>query len=95
MDGRVVKIDLPEGMSPAKLREIAGWLDTYDRMAAKFTDHLLLAGEIPPLEAAKLHDVTGGKQVQRELLAWADAIEEQCPPFPKEDFEDEDADELD
>lgn len=67
-------------MTPDKLREIAGWLDTYDAMA-----QLWLRG-IPPSNAdwdeAALQlrldeaiEIVGNREIQVDLHLWADWLE--------------------
>lgn len=67
-------------MTPHALREIAGWLDTYDAMA-----QLWLRG-IPPvnnhwsMEVMQLQldealEIVGSREIQKDLRRWADEME--------------------
>jgi hypothetical protein len=82
---------LPEGMTAEKLRTIAGWLDTYDRLAARYVDliEVLVEKGLTTVNAdyeAALR-VAAGKEVQDDLRRWADAIDERyleaLPPLPE------------
>lgn len=69
---------VPEGMTAEKLLIIADWLDTYDRMAAKFFDAVEKAeGFEVPFSTRKAAE---DKDVQNDLRAWAAALS----PLPSE-----------
>ncbi len=65
----------PPEMTAEKLRTLASWLDTYDRMAAVFWDLCEKLEVRPPEELQKAREVSAGKEVQVDLRAWADAID--------------------
>lgn len=64
-----------------KLRTIANWLDTYDKLAITFFDllgDLTIKGHIPEMELKALEDareVAEGKSIQNDLRRWADELE--------------------
>lgn len=65
-------MNLPEGMTAEKLREIANWLDTYDRLAEQYLDLLEGAG-FPGTGEALI--AVQGKEVQDDLRRWADEVD--------------------
>ncbi len=73
---------LPEGMTAEKLRTLAGWLDTYDRMAEVFWDLCERSSVRPPEELVKAREVTAGKEVQADLLAWSRDLDEKVQGKP-------------
>lgn len=66
---------IPEGMTADKLRDIAEWLDTYDRLAKVFLEGLVRGGMKTSEEIQSPLAATQSTVVQDELRAWADAIE--------------------
>lgn len=69
-------MNLPEGMTAEKLRDIAEWLDLYDRLAVSYIKFIESIGRTPAsanVEAAL--DVVRGESAQSDLRAWADAID--------------------
>ena len=83
---------LPSTITPEKLREIAGWLDTYDKMGVQFIrlteslvekSHQLAPKGLLDLRARRagkvkeLLDIVRSSEVQDDLRAWADAIQEE------------------
>lgn len=73
-----VTVPLPDGLTADKLRLIAGWLDTYDRLAEQY---LLLVGD--NFDSAAVNQAlsaTQGKAVQADLRRWADSIDGASTP---------------
>jgi hypothetical protein len=66
---------VPEGMTPAKLRLIADWFDTYDRLALAHFDLLQNLGVWEEAELEPVRQVTRGTEIQNDLRAWANALE--------------------
>jgi hypothetical protein len=64
---------LPEGMTADKLRTIAGWLDTYDKLAERFV--ALTRSAIQQEAAATMLVTVRGSEVQDDLRHWAEAID--------------------
>lgn len=64
-------MNLPEGMTAEKLRDIANWLDLYDKMGEKFI--VEIEGKEYDGEAIM---AVRGKGVQDALRRWADEIED-------------------
>lgn len=60
----------------AKLREIADWLDTLDKVAELWMTGVPVSPktDIDKLQAARL--AVHGKEVQNDLRAWAQAMED-------------------
>lgn len=63
--------DIPEGMTAEKLREIANWLDTYDKIIERV---IFTMGGDDVLDGEALIAVRG-KEVQEDLRRWADEID--------------------
>lgn len=70
-------MNVPEGMTPYKLREIAGWLDTYDKMAESYLMHIEHSGWASSEDLAEARLTIDSDEVQAELRAWANQIEAQ------------------
>jgi hypothetical protein len=62
-------------LSPAALRDIADWLDTYDRLAAAHFDLLERLEEADAETLAPARVVAAGEEVQADLRRWADDME--------------------
>ncbi len=74
-------MNLPDGMTAEKLRDIADWLDTYDELAQA---HILLVEALKTRgffkhvtvdDAAGALEEAAGKAVQNDLRRWADDID--------------------
>lgn len=57
-------------MTAEKLRLMADWFDTYDKMAA-----LYIVDNAPPAEQPELLCIVSGTVIQDDLRRWADEIE--------------------
>lgn len=67
--------DVPKGMTPQKLRDIACWLDVYDRLAATFVDNVEHAGWESTEDLAEIRLTINSKEVQDELRQWASDLD--------------------
>ena len=63
-------------MTAEKLREIANWLDLYDRIAARYLDILGDEGVVDPESLERARDVVASDEIQQDLRRWADELEE-------------------
>lgn len=67
---------LPEGMTAEKLRDIADWLDLYDRLAESYINLIESIGRTPAsADVEATIAVVRGEEVQNDLRHWADAID--------------------
>lgn len=73
-------VELPEGLTPDKLRSIANWFDTYDVIIERV---IFTMGGDDVLDGERLIAVRG-KDVQVDLRRWADAIEAQTGRRPND-----------
>ncbi len=65
--------ELPEGLTPTVLRQLASWFDTYDRMAESY---IAMTRDLVSAERVEeLLKIVRGKGVQDDLRRWADDIE--------------------
>lgn len=56
-------------LTPEVLRNIAAWLNTYDAMAQ------LLIVQTAPENEQRLQEIVGGREIQDDLLRWADELD--------------------
>ena len=70
--------DRNEALTPVALRQIADWLDTYDRMATQYIEFCRLwrLGTPKVLDAALA--IVDGDTMQRDLRRWADEMDSPC-----------------
>lgn len=66
-----VLVKLPADLTPEALLSIAGWLDTYDRLAISYFDALERGGHDVSDE---VRQAAAGKEVQDDLRRWATEI---------------------
>lgn len=70
---------VPEGMTPEKLRSIAAWIDTYERLIETHVNMVEALHKRGLIKHSGDHDevrrIIAGTEVQDDLLRWADAIE--------------------
>lgn len=78
---------LPEGMTAEKLRKVADWLDTYDTMAAEFIAICERSGVGPPETLKGARAACAGTEVQDDLRAWADTLDDGDCPACKPEFD--------
>jgi hypothetical protein len=64
---------VPEGLTSTKLRQLANWFDTYDRMAEKYIE--ATSDQFDPLRIAELLAIVRGDGVQDDLRRWADDLD--------------------
>lgn len=63
-------------MTPAHLRRVAEWLDTYDIVAEAYIERRRLDGNVDNEELNKLREEVRGNDVQRDLRRWAEELEQ-------------------
>lgn len=68
-------MSIPEGMTAEKLRAVADWLDIYDRMGESYLYHIEHSGWSSTEDLAEVRLTISSKEVQEDLLRWADEIE--------------------
>lgn len=68
-------MDLPEGMTPDKLRTLASWFDTYDRLAVVHFTMCINLKLMPPEDYIAVQKIVRGSGVQEDLRRWASEIE--------------------
>jgi hypothetical protein len=66
-------MSVPDGMTSEKLRAIADWFDTYDKMAKQYFTILENNGRTGTEKAREACD---SDEIQAELRYWADLIDE-------------------
>lgn len=72
-------LNLPEGMTAEKLRDIAAWLDTYDKLGeayVRLTQALnIYIGDDNADAIEEILEIIRGKGIQDDLRRWADEID--------------------
>lgn len=62
-------------MDPVRLRKIAAWLDTSDRLLSDAVDELREEGRLDEEGYYTIKQFLGGTEMQDDLRKWADELE--------------------
>lgn len=67
--------DIPQDMTPEKLRKLADVLDTYETLLQQYFTRLKEEHRIMPFEHDHAMTILGHDGVQTDIRRWADEIE--------------------